>query len=120
MGVVIGDGNGSQIGEQGEEDDQVDTDSLVDSNHGGDEVKLKMQAEGDTVLDISLHALEDLAGDLDGRHNGRQTGGKEDNIGGSLGSFGSTLDGNTAVRLLQRGSIVDTITSHSTGADTKS
>ncbi len=71
-----------------------------------------MEAERDTVLDIGLHALEDLAGDLDGGHDGRESGGQEDDIGGGLSGLGGTFDGNTAVRLLQGGGIVDTVTSH--------
>lgn len=67
-----------------------------------------MQTESNTVLNISLHALEDLSGDLDGKDDGAETRGEEDDIGGGLGGFGSTFDGNTAVGLLQGGSVVDT------------
>jgi len=41
-----------------------------------------VQAEGDTVLDVGLHALENLAGQLDGRDDGAETGGEEDDVGG--------------------------------------
>lgn len=85
MGVVVRDGNGGKIGEQGEEDDEIDADGLVDDDHGADEVDFQVQAEGDTVLDICLHALEDLTGDLDGRDDGAETGGEEDDISGGLG-----------------------------------
>ena len=110
--VVVGDGDGGQISEQGEEYNQLDTDGLVDDDHGGDEIDFQVQAESDTVLDICLHTLENLTGDLDGRDDGGKTGGEEDNISGGLGGFGSTFDGNTAVRLLQGGSVVHTVTSH--------
>lgn len=112
VGIVVGDGDGGQIGKQGKEDNQVDTDGLVDDDHGQGQVDLKMETESDTVLDVGLHALEDLARGLDGKDNGGQTGGKEDDIGGSLGSLGGTLDGDTTISLLQRGSVVDTVTSH--------
>ncbi|GKT88394.1 LOW QUALITY PROTEIN: hypothetical protein Ct61P_06244 [Colletotrichum tofieldiae] len=112
VGGTYSNGNGGQISEQGEEDDEVGADSLVDDDHGGDEVDLQVQAEGDTVLDVGLHALENLARQLDGGDDGAETGGKEDDIGGGLGGLGGTLDGNTAVRLLQGGSVVDTVTSH--------
>ena len=39
-------------------------------------------------------------------------GGKEDNIGGGASGVGGTLDGNTSISLLQRGGVVDTVTSH--------
>lgn len=112
VGIVVGDGDGSQISEQGKEDNQVDTDGLVDDDHGQGQVDLKVETESDTVLDVGLHALEDLARGLDGKDDGGQTGGKEDDIGGSLGSLSGTLDGDTTVSLLQRGSVVDTVTSH--------
>ena len=112
MGVVVGDGDGSQIGEKGEEDNQLDVDGLVDDDHGCDQVDLQMEAEGDTVLNVRLHTLEDLTGDLDSRDDGGETRGEEDDIGGSLGRLGGTLHSNTTVGLLERGSIVDTVTSH--------
>jgi hypothetical protein len=113
VSVVVSDGDGSQISEQGEEDNKLGTDGLVEDDHRGDEVDLQVQAKSDTVLDVGLHALEDLAGSLDGKDDGGQTGGKEDDISGSLGSLGGTLDGNTTVRLLERWGVVDTVTSHS-------
>jgi hypothetical protein len=56
--------------------------------------------------------VENLAGSLEGINDGTETGGKEDNIGSRAGSVGGTLDGNTSIGLLQRGGIVDTVTSH--------
>jgi hypothetical protein len=112
VGVVVSNGNGSQISEQGEEDDEIGTDSLVDDEHRCDQVEFQVETESDTVLNICLHTLENLTSDLDGRDNGVKTRGEEDNIGGGLGSFGSTLDGNTTIRFLERWSIVDTVTSH--------
>lgn len=114
VGVIVGDGDGSKISEQSEEYNQVDTDGLVDGNHGRDKVKLQVQAKSDTVLDIGLHTLENLAGDLDSGDNGRKTRGKEDDISGGLSGLSGTLDGDTTVGLLQGGSVVDTITSHCT------
>ena len=43
-----------------------------------------MKTEGDTVLNICLHALENLPCDLDGADNGAQSRCKEDDISGSL------------------------------------
>jgi hypothetical protein len=56
--------------------------------------------------------VENLAGSLEGINDGTETRGKEDNIGGRTSSIGGTLDSNTSISLLQRGSVVDTITSH--------
>jgi hypothetical protein len=112
VGVVVGDGDGSQISEEGEEDNKLGADGLVEDDHGGDEVDFQVQAEGDTVLDIGLHTLENLASSLDGQDDRGQTRGKEDDISGSLSSLGRTLDGNTTVRLLERRGVVDTVSSH--------
>jgi hypothetical protein len=67
-----------------------------------------MQAESDTILNVSLHTLKDLTRNLDGIDNSAETGGKENNIGSGLSGFGSTFNSNTAVRLLERGRIIDT------------
>jgi len=110
--VIVGDGNGGKIGEESEEDNELSANGLVDDDHGSDKVDLQVQAEGDTVLNVCLHTLENLTGDLDGRDDGGETWGEEDNIGGGLSGFSSTLDGDTTVRLLERWGIVDTVTSH--------
>ena len=112
MGVVVSDSDGGQISEESKEDDELSADSLVEDDHGGDKVDFQVETESDTVLDVSLHTLENLARSLNGQDDGGQTGGKEDDISGSLSSLSGTLDGNTTVRLLQGRSIVDTVTSH--------
>lgn len=112
MCVIVCDSDGCQISEQGQEDNELGTDSLADDDHGGDEVDFQMQAESDTVLDICLHTLENLTSDLDGRDNGGETGGEEDDISGGLSGLSGTLDSDTAIRFLERWSIVDTVTSH--------
>lgn len=112
VSIVVGDGDGGQVSEKGNEHNQVGTDGLVDDKHGGDQVDFQVNTQGNTVLDISLHTLEDLTGKLDSIDDGAQTGGKEDDIGGGLGGFGRALDSNTAVSLLQGRSVVDTVTSH--------
>lgn len=58
--VVVGDGDGGEVGEERDEDDEVRADRLVDDHHGGREVDLQVQAEGDAVLHIRFHPLEDL------------------------------------------------------------
>ncbi|KAG2024738.1 hypothetical protein GB937_003437 [Aspergillus fischeri] len=112
VGIVVGNGDGGQISEQGDEDNQLGVEGLINDDHGGDKVDLKVETEGNTVLNVGLHTLEDLTGKLDGIDDGAETGGKEDDISSGLGSLSGTLDGNTTVSLLQRGSVVDTVTSH--------
>jgi len=112
VSIVVGNGDGGQVSEEGDEDDQVSADGLVDDDHGGDQVDLEVETQSDTVLDVGLHALEDLTGQLDGIDDGAQTGSEEDNVGGSLVSLGGTLDGNTTVGLLEGRSVVDTVTRH--------
>src|ERR1700710_2488235 len=105
MSVVVCDGDGSQISEESQEDDELDADGLVDDNHRGDKVNFQMQAKSNTILDICLHTLENLTGDLNGRDDGGKTGCEENDISSGLGGFSSTFDGDTAIGFLQRGSI---------------
>ena len=39
---IVGDGDGGQIGEEGKEDNELNTDGLVDDDHRGDEIDLQM------------------------------------------------------------------------------
>jgi hypothetical protein len=71
-----------------------------------------VQGQSDTVDNVGVHAVENLARSLESINNGTQTRSKEDDIGGGTGSIGGTLDSNTSISLLQRGSVVDTVTSH--------
>ena len=66
MSIVISDGNGGQISEQGKEDDKFGSDGFADDDHGGNEVDFQVETESNTVLDVCLHTLENLASDLDG------------------------------------------------------
>jgi len=66
VSIIVSYGNGGQISEQGKEDNKIGSDGLADDNHGGDQVDFQVETQSDTVLDISLHTLENLAGDLDG------------------------------------------------------
>lgn len=110
--IVVGDGKGSDIGENGNEDNEVEVKRLVQDGNPKTQEDFQMERKGDTVDNVGIHTMEDLAGGLEGIDDGRETGGKEDNIGGGTGSVGGTLDGNTSIGLLQRWSIVDTVTSH--------
>jgi hypothetical protein len=108
VGIIIGHGDGGQISEQGDEDDKLGSDGFVNDDHRGDKVDFQVQAEGNTVLDVGLHTLEDLTGNLDGIDDGAEARSEEDDVGSGLCSFGGTFDGDTAIRFLERGSIVDT------------
>ncbi|TLD21338.1 hypothetical protein PspLS_09068 [Pyricularia sp. CBS 133598] len=110
--VVVGDGQGSDIGKDGDESDQVDVERLVEGRNQDTKVDLQVNGKSDTVDDIGVHTVENLARSLEGVDDGTKTGGKEDNVGGRSSGVGGTLDSDTSVGLLQRGSVVDTITSH--------
>ena len=56
--------------------------------------------------------MEDDTGLTDSVDDGGQTGLSEDDIGGTTGSIGSTLDGNSDVGTGQSRGIVSTVTSH--------
>ncbi len=111
-GVVVGNGKGGNIGENGNEDDKLNVQGLVENGNPKTKEDFHVQGQGDTVDDVGVHAVENLAGSLEGVNDGTETGGKEDNIGGGTGSIGGTLDGNTSIGLLQGGGVVDTVTGH--------
>jgi len=110
--VVVGNGQGGNIGENGDKDDKLNVQAAVENGDPETEVDLQMDRKGDTVHNVRVHAVENLAGSLEGINDGTETGGKEDDIGGGAGSVRGTLDSNTGISLLERGSIVDTVTSH--------
>ncbi|KAF3060281.1 hypothetical protein CFAM422_011359 [Trichoderma lentiforme] len=111
-GVIVGNGQGGDISENGNEDDQLNVQGTVEDGDPETKEDLHVQRQGDTVDDVGVHAVEDLARGLESVNDGTETGGKENDIGGGTGSIGSTLDSNTSIGLLQGGSIVDTVTSH--------
>lgn len=110
--VVVGNGQGSDISENGNEDDELNVERAVEDSDPETEEDLHVQGQGDTVDNVGVHAVENLAGSLEGIDNGTETRGKENNIGGGAGGVRGALDGNTSIRLLQGGSVVDTVTSH--------
>ncbi|TLD09389.1 uncharacterized protein PgNI_07616 [Pyricularia grisea] len=110
--VVVGDGQGSDIGKDGDESDQVDVERLVEGRNKNTKVDLQVDGKSDTVNDVGVHTVENLARSLEGVDDGTKTGGKEDDIGGRASGIRGTLDSNTSVSLLQRGSVIDTVTSH--------
>lgn len=111
-GVVVGDGESGNIGENGDEDNQVQVERAVENGNPEAEEDLHVQRQGDTVDNVGVHAVEDLAGSLEGINDGTETRGEEDDIRGGAGSVRGTLNGDTSIGLLQGGGIVDTVTSH--------
>ncbi len=110
--IVVGNGQGGNISEDGNEDNKLDVQAAVEDGNPETKVDLEMDRQGDTVDDVGVHAVENLAGGLEGIDDGTETRGKEDDIGSRAGSVGSTLDGNTGIGLLQGRRIVDTVTGH--------
>lgn len=110
--VVVGNSQGGDIGKNGNEDNKLNVQGAVENGDPETKVDLKVDGQGNTVDDVGVHAVENLAGSLESVDDSTETRGKEDDIGSGTGSIGSTLDSNTSVGLLQRGSIVDTVTSH--------
>ncbi|PTD13270.1 hypothetical protein FCULG_00004147 [Fusarium culmorum] len=96
--VVVGDSKGGNIGENGDKDDKLNVERSVEDGDPETKEDLHVQGKSDTVDNGVDYRPE--------------TGSKEDDIGGGSSGIGGTLDGNTSIGLLQRGSIVDTITSH--------
>lgn len=88
VSIVVSNGDGGQVGKEGNKDDKIRADSLVEDDHRGGQVDLEVETQGNTVLNVCLHALEDLTSRLDGQNDRAETGGKENNVGGGLGSLG--------------------------------
>ncbi|CAF3594394.1 unnamed protein product [Fusarium graminearum] len=110
--VVVGDSKGGNIGENGDKDDKLNVERSVEDGDPETKEDLHVQGKSDTVDNVGIHSVEDLTGRFQGVDDGSETGGKENDIRGGSGGIGGTLDSNTSIGLLQRGSIVDTITSH--------
>lgn len=110
--VVIGNSQSSDISENGNEDDKLNVQALVKDSDPETKEDLHVEGESNTVDNVGVHAVENLARSLESVNDGTETGGKEDNISGGTSGIRGTLDGNTGISLLQRGSIVDTVTSH--------
>lgn len=110
--VVVGNSKSGDISEDGNEDNQLNVQGSVEDGDPETKVDLEVDGQGDTVYDVSVHAVENLARSLQGIDDSTKTGGEEDNVGSGAGSVGSTLDSNTSISLLQRGSVIDTVTSH--------
>ena len=71
-----------------------------------------MQGERDTVDDVGIHAMEDLAGSLERVDDGREAGSEEDDVGGGASRIRGPLDGDPGVGFLEGGRIVDTVARH--------
>ncbi|CAH0001869.1 unnamed protein product [Clonostachys byssicola] len=110
--VIVGNGQGGNIGEDGNEDDEIQVQALVEDGNPETEEDFHVEGQSDTVDNVGVHAVENLAGSLEGINDSTETGGKEDNIGSGTGSIRGTFDSDTGISLLQGGSIVDTVTSH--------
>jgi len=110
--VVIGNSQSGNVGKDGDEDDQLNVQAPVKNGNPQAEIDLEVDRQSDTVDDIGVHAVENLTRSLQGINDGTKTRGEEDDISSRASSIGSTLDSNTSIGLLERGSIVDTVTSH--------
>src|SRR5690606_23593146 len=103
--IVIGDGQGGAVGEDSNEDDQGDVQAAVEDGNPETQVELEVDRQSDTVDDVGVRTVEDLAGSLKSINDGTETGGKEHDIGSRAGSIRCTLDGNTSIGLLERRSV---------------
>ena len=110
--VVVGNGQGGNISENGDEDNELEVERGVQDGDPQTQEDLEMERKGDTVDNVGVHAVENLARSLEGVDDGRETRGKEDDIGSRASGVRRTLDGNTSIGLLERRGVVDTVTSH--------
>lgn len=108
MGVVVGDGDGSQVGEKGDEDDEIWSNGLVEDDHREGEVDLEVNAKSNSVFHVGLHPLEDLSRRLDGENDRAEAGREEDDICCGLRCFRRAFHSDTTIGLLERRGVVDT------------
>lgn len=120
--------DGRNISKESKEDDEVDANCLaiamrgrmsawqilqaiavvprldiLEDQHLEDKKDLEVETERNTVDDVGLHAMKDLASRLDGENHCRQTFVEEDDVGSGLRSIGCAFDSNTTAA--SRGSI---------------
>jgi hypothetical protein len=110
--VVVGNGQSSNISENGNEDNQFEVQGGVKDGDPKTKEDFKMEGQRNTVHNVGVHAVENLARCLKSVDNSTETGGEEYNVGSGTGSIRSTLNSNTGVGLLEGRGIVDTVTSH--------
>jgi hypothetical protein len=118
-------GGGWQDSVEGQGHDGTVVKDSDDKNHERREIKLPTEghdgkADDDTdgngtgVDGVVSHSLENNSGSVDGVNNGGKSGLGQNDISGTSGSIGGTLDGDTDVGTGKSGSIVGTVTSHGT------
>ena len=110
--VVVGDGQRGDVGEDGDEDDELQVERLVEDDDPQAEEDLQVQRQRDTVDDVGVHAVEDLPRRLERVDDGGQTGREEHDVGGGASGVRGALDGNARVGLLERGRVVDAVARH--------
>ncbi|KAH3673884.1 hypothetical protein OGATHE_001864 [Ogataea polymorpha] len=110
--VIVSNGKSSNVGKDGNEDNQVDVQRLVQNGNPQTKEDLQVQRQSNTVDNVGVHSVENLSGSLQGVNDGRKTWSKENDIGSRSGRVRGTFDGNTSVGLLKRWGVVDTVTSH--------
>src|SRR5438874_11561708 len=69
-----------------------------------------MEGQGDTVDNVGVHAVENLARGLEGVDDSGQPRSQEHDVGSRTGGVRSTFDCYTSIGLLEGGSVVDTVT----------
>ena len=112
MRIIIRHRNSRQIRKQGQENNQVNRNRLINNDHARDQVYLQVQAQRNPILDIRLHALEDLPRDLNRRDDGAQPRSEKDNIRRSLRRLSRALNSNATVGFLKRRRVIHAIARH--------
>lgn len=84
--IIVGNSESSDIGENGEENDEFYVDRAVQNDEGSHEENFEVQAEGDPVDDVGLHAMEDLATCLEGVDDRSETGSDKNDVGRAASS----------------------------------
>lgn len=111
-GIVDCDDERGDIVEEGDDDDELGGQREGQARDREEEKDEEVDGRRDTVEGIAAHALENHARGLDGVDDGGQTLGEQNNVGRRASSVRAAVDGDADVGLLERGSVVDTVTSH--------
>jgi len=132
--LAVSDRNCSDIGENSEENDQIDSNSFavrsasitsvsdelllagqsrrensLENKHREYEVNFQVKTQSDTVDDIRPHPVKDFTTDFDGGDDCRESFIEENDICGTSSGIGSVRDSYSAIGLLEGGRVVDTI-----------
>eukprot|EP00037_Helgoeca_nana_P013829 m.127716 g.127716 ORF g.127716 m.127716 type:complete len:759 (-) comp22251_c0_seq1:40-2316(-) len=101
-----------QVKDEAHQNDEQRRETEVGPGNCGEEECEQVHAHKDSVDQVVLEPLKNLARPLDGRDDDGETRGEQDAVGGTLGSRRGALDGKPNVGLAECRGVVHAVSSH--------